>query len=204
MKIIYLLTALFIGNSANAFYATLDNGDLVKPGEYKVLLGPQFLLSDDTGINISGRFDFGFNEESNFRTVIGAGTTNFFAGLFYKWIPIPDIQSQPAIGLETGVIYGTVDDEGALGIRLHPLISKKFATDWGDFTPHASVPFGFQTRDDESSFPIQLALGVEYKPVGFKNVSFMGEAGFDLNEAFNYISIAAVVKFDGESGFKIE
>ncbi len=204
MKRIALLTALLLTNPAYAFYSTLDNGNILKAGQYQLLLAPQFILSNDTGVNISGRFDFGFDESSNFRTIVGTGTTNFFAGVMYKWIPIPDFESQPAIGLLGGIIYGVINNNSALGARIHPLISKKFDTDAGELTPYGAIPFGFQTANDETTFPIHLTLGTEYKPVGFKNISFMTEVGFNLHEAFNYITLAAVLQFDENAGLKIE
>lgn len=169
------------------------------------MLAPQFILTDNTGFNIGAHFDFGFNQSSNFRALLGAGSTNFYSGVFYKWIPIPDYNDQPAIGLTAGVLYASLDGgNSSLSFRLQPLISKKFQADWAELTPYASLPFGLATSQGDTIYPLQFVVGSEIKPHELKKLSFFAEFGLNISRAFNYVTLAAALEFDEDSGFKIE
>lgn len=201
----YLMVALLtVSTQAFAYTSTIDTGDLIKKGQYRLSTESNVVFNDINGFNLVGRIDMGFNEDSNFRAIIGTGTVSFQAGLMYKWVPIPDYKNQPALGLLGGFVYARAQDTNFLSLRLHPLISKHFDTNYGDFTPFASLPFGITTAKSTTSIPLQFAFGTDWKPVGLQNLSFLAELGFNLHESYSYISVAALLRFDEEKGIKIE
>jgi hypothetical protein len=197
---VLLLAALGFSPSSWAFYSTMDTGDLLEVGKYRLGAESQFITNEDTGVNGIARFDFGFNEEANVRAELGFGTTDIHIGGYFKWVPIPDYENQPAIGLTTGLLFAQYEGETELSLRLHPIISKGFAVDFGKITPYASLPIGLRTYDHDTDVPVQLTLGSD---LFFQEINlwhFKGEVGFDVSKAFTYLSIGASLDFDEENG----
>lgn len=208
-----LCSALFLvllSSSAQAYYSTMETGSLLNPKTYKAKAESQFITEGDTGVNLLGRFDMGFSESANLKALVGIGTTDFQLGAFYKWVPIPDHDKQPAIGLTGGVLYARNFESNELSLRLHPLISKEFKVEWGLVSPYASLPIGFrnfdQNRDgkDETQIPVQLALGGEFKLNSIENFTLITEVGFDIRKAFTYFSVGVTFFMDPEKGIEFK
>ena len=204
MKGVLLGALLTVGSTSFGYYTTMDNGEIIKKGQYRIVAEPNVVFNDLQGLNMVAKFDMGFNESSNFRGVLGAGAVGFQTGLLYKWIPIPDFEDQPAIGLLGGFIYARNAGISYLNLRLHPLVSKKFETENGIVIPYVAFPFGVTTSEGKATYPLQLTVGSEWQPTSFKNISFMGEVGIDLHESYSYIAVAGLLRFDEEQGLKFE
>lgn len=191
-----IAVALLAANPAHAYFSTIDTGELIAPGQYQASFEPQLIFNRYDGGNAVLRFDTGLNEESGIRGILGFGKVDFQLGGMYKYVPFPDLDKQPAIGFETGAILARVNGGSEFSLRFHPLVSKRFATEVGDFIPFASLPLGITTRSNETVVPIQIAGGTEFRPLNYQNVSFFGELGINLNQAFSYFSLAAAWRFD--------
>lgn len=189
---------------SQAYYSTMDTGELQTGNDFKLNLETQFVSSGDEGINFNGRIDTALTDDTNLRGLIGFGTTDFQVGGYLKWIPIPDIDNQPAMGLLGGLNYARFEDENDVSLRIVPLASKKLSFEFGQLTPYAALPFGLRSYADETDVPLQLELGSEIKinnlHEDLKNLSFMFEVGFDLVDAFSYISLGVNFQGDLEKG----
>lgn len=203
-KILSALGILFVtAFSANtyAYFGTVTTGDMLVPGQYSGGLETQFVTNEDSGANLVGHFEGALNEDFNYLAELGFGTTDFHSSARLKWVPFPDVDRQPAIGLIGGLGYSQYDDSSELSFRIQPIVSKKFVTDIGDLIPYVSLPVGVRSYDDETFSPVQLVFGAELKTLYFKNLTFFGEVGFELSDAFTYISFAGVYRFgDGIGG----
>lgn len=197
-------TLLFAAANSHAYYSTIDTGQILPKKSYRVSAEPQVMLGDSGGFNLAGRFDAGMTESSNVRLLLGTGKVSFQTGVFYKWVPIPDYENQPALGIMGGFLYGRKEDINTLSLRLHPIVSKTFTFDYGSMTPYASLPVGASFRKDETVYPVQLALGTEWKTNDWDKLTFIGEVGLNIASAFSYVSVAAVLYFDDEQGPRIE
>lgn len=196
---------MFISSvSSFAYYSTFDTGELVKEGRVEALLETQFVTDNNSGMNLNARADYGLNDESSFRALLGFGATDFQIGGFYKWVPIPDYKDQPAIGLSAGVMYARYSGENELALRLHPFLSKKFEIDHGMLTPYAALPVGLRSFDGENQVPIQFQLGTRFKHNDIKHIAFNAELGFNVKDAFTYISFGAVFALDEDYGFQFK
>jgi hypothetical protein len=184
---------------AHAYFSTIDTGELVEADKYQAVLEPQLILSKYEGFNAIGRLDIGLNEASSIRGIIGFGKVDFQLGALYKWIPIPDVANQPAIGVEAGAIFARVAGGTEIDLRVHPLVSKRFETEIGDLTPYGSLPFGISTNSDETFVPLQIVAGAELRPLNMANTSIFAELGINLARSFSYISAAIAYRFDEES-----
>lgn len=173
---------------ALAYQTVGESGELTAEGKYKIGVEPQIRLSDGSGVNISGFFDSRLTDSSSGRVHIGLGETDFYTGVSYKWIPIPDFEGQPAIGGKASIIYGRDSSENILSYRLEPLASKKFDTEQGLFTPYVSLPFMITTYKSETKNSMQLALGTEYSHPDEDRYHFGAELGINLKDSFAYVS----------------
>jgi hypothetical protein len=199
---------LLLAPSAKAYYAVMDNGEILAPGKYKLTPSMQF-LTDSGGVNLSARGDMGFTDEFGGRVLFGMGKTDYFLGGLVKWMPVPDVDRQPAIGMNVGLLYGKDRDTRDLTIRVEPLVSKKLNVGDAKFTPYASLPLGLRMRNssdprvnEDTKLAIQLVAGTQLEIPHWKNLQFMGEIGLDLENAPSHVSFGAVLYFD-EEGFSL-
>jgi hypothetical protein len=184
-------------SNAQAYFSTIDNGELVAPGAYQISLEPQLVLTNNEGFNVVGRLDTGLDQQSSVRAVLGFGKVDFQIGGFYKIVPFPDTATQPAIGADIGALIARVGGETETNIRFHPLASKRFEAEIGDFTPYASLPLGVTWRTGgETTVPVQLVGGTEFRSLNHPNISYFGELGVNINRSFSYLSAAIAYRFD--------
>lgn len=203
MKIKIIITALLIilaSPFSKAYLSTTDTGDILAPDKYRVIAEPQFYSSTPNGATLNGHFDAGISESSQVRASLGFGSVNLFAGATYKWIPIPDYNNQPAVGLLASASFARWNSDNYLGLRFGPLVSKRFkdALSWTDFTPYASLTFA-AVSGPSTIYPFQLEVGSDWRFEGAPKWSFMTEIGMNLYNAYSYISLAAAYYFDDNS-----
>ncbi len=184
--------AFFYSPCSHAFYSVQENGELLKPEEMQFSTEAQILTHRATGVNIVGRIDRGINDESSARLTVGTGETDFVIGASYKWVPYPDLATQPAIGFIFGAIYARYEEENELSLRATTLISKAYDSDIGSFIPFIALPIGIRNYADETEFPINIAVGTRYAHPQLNTCEFTAELGLNLNESFGYISVGAV------------
>jgi hypothetical protein len=203
------LASFLLSSTCWAYYDVLDTGETLAPGKYKLSSGVQALTSTGGG-NLDAMIDMGFQDEFGVRGIVGFGRTDYSLGAMFKWIPIPDVDNQPAVGFNIGLLYGKWNDSRDLTLRWEPLVSKKFVMDVCTLTPYASIPLGIRTRTSDSRdvntdtrIPIQFVAGSQVKVQKWENLQFMGEVGVDLDQAYSYITVGAVWYFD-EHGFELK
>ncbi len=203
-----LLLLGFISTPCWAYYEVLDTGEVLPKGQYK-LTGETQLLTNPGGVNIGAIIDAGFQEEFGARVIAGFGRTDYFFSGMFKWVPIPDVENQPALGFNAGLVFGKWYDATELTFRAEPLVSKKFTLESTTLTPYASTPIGIRlrnsnTQDTTTYITWQLALGTQVQVERWKNLQFIGEVGLDLSHSFSYISVAGVWYFDDQHGFELK
>lgn len=201
--ILCFITLGLFSFSAHAYYSVMDTGEIMDPGRYKVTPEIQF-LTEGGGANLGANFDMGLNDETGLRGQVGFGDTQFFAAGFFKYMPFPDVDKQPAIGFNAGLVYARDAGDADYTLRVEPLVSKKFTPDFGAITPYASIPFGWQHRSadkyagDKDNLTLQIAIGTQVDLKTLPNWGLMAELGFDINKTFGYVSFGAAYYFGAE------
>ncbi len=165
-----------------------ESNDITPKGKFKLGVEPQIRTSDGSGTNFTAFLDSPINEEMSARVLLGVGDVDLTAGGSFKWVPVPDYESQPAIGGKVGFYFWRESDESFTTLRLEPIVSKRFKTELGDFTPYASLPLMFNSGKGNNETGIQIALGSEYHHPEADNMTFGLEAGLDAKDSFSYIS----------------
>ena len=197
-----LLTALFFCKPSQAFLTLAETGEIIPMDTYRVGVGGQIRLSDGNGANAVGNFDAAINEESSYRLNMGFGETDFFIGGSYKWIPIPDYNKQPAMGLRFGGLYARPKSVNYFALRVDPLISKKFSTDYGILTPYGAIPVMLAFVDSKNELQAQITAGAEFKPNDNDKWIFGSEVGVNAKDSFSYFLITVSYLLDEVKGRK--
>ena len=202
---------MFVSVQAHAaYYGVLDDGEILESGKYKLTPDLQ-ALTRNGGLNLGITADMGFQEDFGLRALAGFGKTDVYGGVMFKWMPIPDIESQPAIGVNVGLVYGKAGDFSDLSFRAEPLISKRIVVDQTVITPYASIPVSIRTSKSSNEFikdrndvAVQMVLGSQLQVEAYKNLQFIAEIGLDLEKAPGYVSLGAVFYIDRENGFSLQ
>lgn len=199
-----LITIGCILSSINswAYYALHDSGEIQPEGKYNSLINSQFVTTGSVRVNLTGQFDIPLNSESQARLFVGTGDSRFHIGGGYKWIPIPDYENQPALGLSAKAMFAQPTSSSEIVIIVSPIISKNFETPIGINNFYASLPVSIRFHEGNTDYPIQLVGGTFWQPTQYENVKFGMEIGFELDKSFNYLSFVMTVGYDKENGFK--
>ncbi len=199
-KIILSLLVFSFAVPASAFMSLMDTGDLKREGEYRVLGEGQILMDPPEGFNLNARFATGLDEESELQFEGGVGSIDYYLGAFYKWMPIPDTLDQPAVGGRVGFVFADFNGYSTYGLNVTPMISKRFESNAGDFTPYGAFEFGLLDSVNDTLFSMQAVLGLQWKPnrwdfPSLKDFQFLVEYGIEIDDSFNYLSFGASYDF---------
>ena len=203
MKIMLLLMTLMIQSTpALAYLSVGESGEIQKVGYNQFGIEPQILGNEGGGLNIGAFLDMPVRDDVSTRFSLGAGKIDFHAGAAVKWIPFPDIDQQPAIGLKVAAWYARQGSINVWTFQLAPLFSKKFDSDAGLFIPYAAIPINFVTSSDKSVTGTQFALGTEFYAKDITTMHFSSELALNLKDSYSFISGSVVFPFDSEKGFQ--
>jgi hypothetical protein len=197
-SLLALATLILVSQPASAYFTTLDTGEVIQPQHYRAMIMPQLIFDEFEGTNVLAAFDTGISEDQQIRGFLGIGEIDFQIGANYKWIPFPDVEGQPAIGLIGGIQWMKIADRNALSLRIGPIVSKKVETEVGDFTPYASLPLGLTDYANSTFVPVQFNAGTEWRTLQFDQLTFMTELGLNITKSFSYLAIGALYYFDEE------
>lgn len=190
---ILLSLLLLLPVKSFALLTVLDTGEIIESGNYELGVQIQGITDDPSGINFAGHVYLPVNSSWNLRFHAGTGSTDFNLGGGAKWIPVPDINQQPAIGAIMEFEWASDSGFDVLYARIAPLISKAFRWEYGTMAPYTAIPVGIMhaldADSDKTDVFVQLALGVKLDFEAFDNFSVVGEGGFDLEKSFTYVSI---------------
>lgn len=182
-----------------SYYTFQDTGDLLAPDRYAVGAELQFRTSKGSGTNLMGRFEGSIDDEWNYRGYVGLGDVDVVVGGHAKWVPIPDYENQPAMGVTMGGLIASYESDTEFSARVTPFTSKSFEASFGQLTPYAALPVGVRTFDGETDSTLQLTLGSRFIHPEMLGAHYFGEVGFDLNNTFGYISFGATFPLNEEN-----
>lgn len=170
--------------SAFSFLSTIDSGELVPINQYRLILEPQL-----SPYNLSAHFDAGISDSSQLRVSLGSGETATHFDFSVKYIPIPDIDEQPAIGYKVGALFATEKESvSSLALRFTPLISKTYEINKNHWTPYLALPIGVSIQKDTSKVPTHFVVGTELTLHSASDMQVGAELGASLRDSFSYVS----------------
>lgn len=197
----YFVLGLFFSSTSHAYLTIAESGELLAPGKYQVGAEPQFLLNRGGGTNLNVFLDTSLNDSTSARITMGGGAVDFNAFASAKWIPIPDVDNQPAMGLRIGGGIARDAGQNLLQLQFAPLVSKKFDTEYGLTVPYLAAPLTFLNTKEENVIASNLTVGTEFHYAEWNQVTLGAEMGIELNKSYSYISVFATFPFESHKGF---
>lgn len=199
--LLILFSFFFQTSQAKAYYTLLTTGDLLQPRTYKVTGFMQFITDGPVGTTFNTQLESYLREDASLLFSVGAGTHQV-ASVAVKWVPIPDLDRQASLGALLGIHLGKFKTNFApsfisktqqdFSIFVKAFLSKQFSVELGEMQSFASLHLGLQKLEEQTRVPILLGVGTELKLFSQPNFNFIGELGFNLNQAFTYLSMGLV------------
>jgi hypothetical protein len=163
-----------------------ESAEILPISTYRLGAAPQFYLSDGGGLNVIGYVDAALTDSTSMRVQAGGGEIDFFTGASFKWVPIPDYENQPAIGLKVGANFGREGDKTLTSVQLSPLVSKKVETDYGLLIPYTSLSLSRTSVRGETSTGFQVVGGTEWLHPD-THFQFGAELGLEAKDSYSYL-----------------
>jgi hypothetical protein len=198
-KIILILIATLSVNSAYSFLTINETAEILPENFYKVGFAPQLLISDGGGVNVDVYADMHLFDDVDGRMTFGIGQTDFSAQGSLKWVPFPDVDRQPAMGLRAAIGYARDADLDFVTAQLTPLISKKADTQYGNMIPYVGLPITHISAKNKSYTATQFTIGAEWFPRYDRHIG--AELNLNMNNSASSISVFCSFPFEGSTGY---
>ena len=198
----FLVCLLFNATPAWAYLSIGESGEIQPVGSNQFGVEPQILGNEGGGVNIGTFLDVPWRDDLSSRFSLGVGKIDFHAGAALKWMPFPDVDQQPAMGIKVAGWYARQSSLNVWTFQIAPLFSKKYQADAGLFIPYVAVPVSFVSSTDKSVTGTQFAIGSELYAKDVQNMHFSAELALNLKDSYSFISGTVVFPFDTEKGFQ--
>lgn len=193
---------LSVSTAHGAYLSILESGEILPDGQYQFGLAPQILLNEGGGGTVSGFIDVPVNDSTSFRAQAGLGKVDFHAAGSVKYVPFPDYQNQPAMGVRGGLSYARWQSENWLTMQIAPLASRRLQTEQGVLIPYIALPINITSRKDKNFTGVQVAFGAEWKHPSWDHLLVTGEMAISLNDSISALTVGLSFPFDGRRGFR--
>lgn len=183
-----------------AYLSIAESGEILPQNQYQVGFEPQLLLNHGGGANVDAFFDAPINESTSARISLGAGAVDFSTFASVKFVPFPDVDNQPAIGVRVGAGVARDESENIILGQVAPLVSKKVMTDIGQMVPYVALPFELINTKHDNHGASQFVFGTEYTHPDYQDARFGAEIGLELSKSYSYVSVFMTIPFDSSKG----
>lgn len=198
------IITVFQTPSAQAYYTFLTTGDLPKPHVYKATGFIQFITDGPVGTTLNAQLESYLRDDASLLVSVGVGTHQV-ASASLKWVPVPDLESQASVGALLGAHIGSFKtsfspnfisvSQQDFSIFVKTFISKQLPLELGEMTSFASLHLGLQVLEEETKVPVLLSVGTELRLFTHPDFNFVGELGFNLNQAFTYLGMGLIFTY---------
>lgn len=182
-----------------SFLSVNETAEILPENFYKVGVAPQLLISNGGGFNIGVFADMHAFDDTDARISFGAGEIDFYTQASLKWVPFPDVDKQPAIGLKGGLGYVRENSENFLQIQITPLISKKADTRYGNMIPYVALPITYMNTKNDNYTATQFTVGSEWYPYDDKHIG--AELNLNMKNSYSSISVYFSFPFEASTGY---
>ena len=202
IKNLIFLAITLTASHAFSYQAFLNTGEILPQGQFQLMGYLESVFDEFDGVNLNARGSMSFSDELQADVELGFGEFDIYLAGFVKWVPIPDYEKQPALGVRGGISYIKINDFNETSVTVAPFASKSFETNVGPFTPFAAIPFGIANHTnkapnkDDTFFTAKLALGTEWtNPNWDPNLRIIGELNLELTKSFTSFNAGASYRF---------
>jgi hypothetical protein len=189
LSFFFLMTSL-TSITSSAYLTFLESGEIAEVGSTQVGVTPQFVLSNGGGFNLSAFLDHSLQDSLSLRAYVGSGNTDFWSGVSLKWVPIPDFEQQPAIGVRSSLNIVRDEKESYFALQLSPFVSKKYSFEAGEAVPFIALNVNHLNGKITDVTGFQLVAGSEYKNPNWNSISLAAELGMNMSKSFTYFAVS--------------
>ncbi|MCC6137543.1 MAG: hypothetical protein IT287_02845, partial [Bdellovibrionaceae bacterium] len=104
-SVVVLMSLLFLSQQSQAYMSLMTTGDILQKNQIQGLGYLEFWK----GTNVHARASMGISEDLQGDLEISSGDIDFMTSAMLKWVPIPDYEKQPALGIRGGITYIDTD-----------------------------------------------------------------------------------------------
>lgn len=186
------LSLILVSMSSHAYMSHMTTGDILQKNQVQALGYLEFWR----GTNVNARASMGLTDSLQGDLEVSSGDIDFMVSAMAKWVPIPDYQKQPALGIRGGITYLDTDRYTQTSFSATPFASKFFESPHGKFAPYLGVPLALNTNSDDTFFTARAILGVEWTPINHSNIHIIGEGGTKISRrSFGSVNVGVAYDF---------
>jgi hypothetical protein len=199
-KILLSLIVAFTTSTSYAYLSLNESAEILPDNYFNLGFAPQTFLSDGGGFDASVFADAHLYDNTDGRISIGGGDIDFWTQASAKWVPFPDVDNQPAMGLRGAIGYSRDHDENFMHLQISPILSKKSLTSVYDMLPYVGLPITYIMEKGNNYVATQISLGALWFPW---NVAQVGaEFNLNLKNSISSASVFLMFPFEGATGYK--
>ncbi|MGZ3691740.1 MAG: hypothetical protein ACXVAX_09560 [Pseudobdellovibrio sp.] len=158
-----LFVVLGLSLTAHASFNVLETAEILPAGQNRIGFAPQLYLGNGGGLDTSAYLDIPVDRDMNARFELASGTTDFWASGALKWVPYPDYEKQPAIGVKAQFMVMRDNNSNFYNTQITPLVSKKYQSKIGQIIPYAGLPMTLVYNTSTNNFIMtKLCIGSEW------------------------------------------
>ena len=150
-------------------------------------------------MNVDFFADMHLFDDADGRITFGTGKTDFWMQASLKWVPFPDVDQQPAMGLRSAIGYSRDEDLDSVHFQITPLFSKKAATSYGNMIPYVGIPITYISTKNSSITATQFTVGAEWFPRVDRHVG--AELNLNMNKSVSSVSVYFSFPLEGSTGY---
>lgn len=202
MKKILLTTlvSFVVSSTSFAYLALHESAEILPENYFNLGVAPQAFLSEGGGYDVSVFADAHLWHNVDGRLTIGGGDIDFWSQASMKWVPYPDVDNQPAIGVRGAIGYSRNENSDFYHIQVAPIISKKSTSTPYDMIPYAGIPITYISEGNYNEVASQFALGAMWFP--WANAQLGAEFDLNLKNSISSASIFFMFPFESGTGYK--
>jgi len=190
------LTAIclfLISTTSHAYMSHMTTGDILQKNQVQALGYLEFWRG---GANINARASVGLNDSLQGDLEVSAGDIDFMVSAMAKWVPIPDYQKQPALGIRGGITYLDTGRYTQTSFSATPFASKAIESPHGKFSPYFGIPIALNTNSDDTFLTTRAIVGMEWTHPEHRNIHIIGEGGIKIStRSFGSVNIGVSYDF---------
>ncbi len=190
------LVSLSQGLASDIPGGNIRDAEGLVPRSFEIVMSPAVVFADG-GMYLNTELRYQATEDIGAGAAFGAGELGFNFGGYAMWYMLPDMGSQPAVGLLGGLFFNQVASEDYFLFRISPVVSKHLATNWGGLTPYLSAQISpaFSFGTVPNIFSMRMSMGSLVTINSFNGLRLWAEVGLGIVNSFNEIALGVSFPF---------
>lgn len=168
----------------------------LNPGQSAIGLEPEMQLTPSAGLGANLKYQYGLGSVSNAFATVGSsgGNRRFRIGAGVTFDFIPDVDSQPGMGVALSGLFVDRKDPSRLEFTAIPYIHKAFeGADGIKIDPFVAVPFGVGFANSTAETLWQAVFGAHF--IHSENFRTAMELGMNISHMYTYVSGGVIFSF---------